>query len=102
MHRNDREIPHWVSQDTGSDVGSRQRWIRRFRMKKLLIAAAIAAPLALSLSSVGPLDGPDVASAKITTKCENRGGQEPKGNCNGKALEKTRVNPAGKAPPGQN
>ena len=71
-------------------------------MKKLLIAAAIAAPLALSLGAVGPLDSPHVASAKITTRCENPGGQEPQGQCQGQALEETRVNPAGKAPPGQN
>jgi len=71
-------------------------------MKKLLIAAAIAAPLALSLGTVAPLDGAHVASAKITQECRNGGGQEPKGNCNGKALDKVNVNPAGKAPRGQN
>ena len=38
------------------------------------------------------------ASAKIS--CQNPGGQEPQGNCQGRPLE--RVNPAGHAPPGQN
>jgi hypothetical protein len=38
------------------------------------------------------------ASAKI--RCQNPGGQEPQGNCQGQALQ--RVNPAGHAPPGQN
>jgi len=33
-------------------------------MKRLLIAVAIAAPLALSVGAVGPLEGPQVASAE--------------------------------------
>ena len=59
----------------------------------LLIAALM---LALTMSFGG------VAFAKITPVCQNPGGQEPQGQCHGKALTVENQNPAGKAPPGQN
>ena len=42
--------------------------------------------------------------AKQTEQCKNNGGNEPsgqQGKCNGKGLTCTVVNPADKAPPGQ-
>ena len=59
----------------------------------LVVIAAITLSLAFSSALIA-----SEASAKIT--CQNPGGQEPKGNCQGEALQK--VNPSGKAPPGQN
>ncbi len=60
------------------------------KLRHALTIGLLAA--ALSLAAGG------TAFARIT--CENPGGQEPQGQCQGEALE--RVNPAGKAPPGQN
>ena len=62
----------------------------------LLVIAALTLSLALSSLMVND------ASAKINSVCKNPGGQEPKGNCNGKSLEEENQNPSGKAPPGQN
>ena len=58
----------------------------------------VVAMLLVALVMVAMVVISGVASAKIT--CQNPGGQEPQGNCQGKPLE--RVNPAGHAPPGQN
>lgn len=59
----------------------------------LLFAAAV---MALTMAFSG------VAFAKITPVCQNPGGQEPQGQCQGQALTEENQNPAGKAPPGQN
>lgn len=60
--------------------------------------AIMAAALTVAMSPSLITD----ASAKITSVCENPGGQEPKGNCQGNALEEENQNPTGHAPPGQN
>ena len=62
-----------------------------------LAAMAVALSVAMLISSVAA-----PVAAKIEPVCENPGGQEPKGNCQGEALTKENRNPAGKAPPGQN
>jgi hypothetical protein len=64
------------------------------RKRVSLLVAAFA--MALTMSIVG------VAFAKITPVCQNPGGQEPQGKCQGQALTVENQNPAGKAPPGQN
>ena len=65
-------------------------------MRKRITLLVAALMMALTMSFSG------VAFAKITTVCENPGGQEPQGQCKGQALEEEARNPAGKAPPGQN
>jgi hypothetical protein len=66
-------------------------------MKKLRRVIAIGGlVLPLMLASGGD------TFAKITERCTNPCGQEPQGQCQGQALERERVNPAGHAPPGQN
>ena len=64
---------------------------------KTTLSIVVIAAITLSLAFSSVLIASE-ASAKIT--CQNPGSQEPKGNCQGEALKK--VNPAGKAPPGQN
>ena len=64
-------------------------------MRKRIALLVMALMMALSMSFGG------VAFAKITLVCENPGGQEPQGQCQGEALTETAVNPAGHAPPGQ-
>ena len=65
-------------------------------MKKRITLLIAALMLALSMSFGG------VAFAKITPVCQNPGGGEPQGKCQGKALTEENQNPSGKAPPGQN
>ena len=60
------------------------------------VALAVAIAVVLTLA-VAPAF---ITSASAKISCKNPGGQEPQGNCQGRALE--RVNPAGHAPPGQN
>jgi hypothetical protein len=69
---------------------------RRHFMRKRISLLIAALMLALTMSFGG------VAFAKITPVCQNPGGQEPKGQCQGQALTEENQNPAGKAPPGQN
>ncbi|MDQ3903761.1 MAG: hypothetical protein M3247_09000 [Thermoproteota archaeon] len=66
-----------------------------------LTFAALAATAVVMAFAIAPAFFTS-ASAAITTKCTNPSGNEPQGNCNGNALTKTNVNPAGHAPPGQN
>ena len=65
-------------------------------MRKRITLLIMAAMLALTMAFGG------VATAKITPVCQNPGGGEPQGNCQGKALTEENQNPTGKAPPGQN
>jgi len=62
-----------------------------------LAAMAVALSVAMLVSSVAA-----PVQAKITPVCQNPGGQEPQGNCQGSALTEENQNPAGHAPPGQN
>jgi hypothetical protein len=62
-----------------------------------LAALAVTLSVAMLVSSVAT-----PVAAKIEPVCENPGGQEPKGNCQGEALTKENRNPSGKAPPGHN
>jgi hypothetical protein len=62
-------------------------------MRARLLALFLTALLALSAGT---------AFAKITSVCQNPGGQEPSGQCNGAALTEENQNPAGHAPAGQN
>jgi len=62
-----------------------------------LAAMAVALSVAMLVSSVAA-----PVSAKIVPVCENPGGGEPQGNCQGQALTEENRNPVGKAPSGQN
>jgi hypothetical protein len=68
---------------------------------KVTFAAIAAMAVALSVAMLASSVAAPVA-AKIEPVCENPGGGEPQGNCQGKALTEENRNPAGKAPPGQN
>ena len=70
-------------------------------MQKLTLAALAAIAVVL-LAPLLVLSVATPVQAKIEPVCENPGGGEPQGNCQGKALTKENRNPAGKAPPGQN
>jgi hypothetical protein len=63
-------------------------------MRKRIVLLVTAVVFALTMSLRG------VALAKITEKRTNPAGHETQGK--GKAITVTNVNPAGKAPPGQN
>lgn len=63
-------------------------------MKYLMLAIVLIALTAVAASSLVITNN---AVAKIS--CQNPGGQEPQGNCQG---ANENVNPSGKAPPGQN
>jgi hypothetical protein len=66
-------------------------------MKRMITVLAVALIMAaMFVATAMP------AFAKITPVCQNPGGQEPQGNCQGQALTEENQNPAGKAPPGQN
>jgi hypothetical protein len=62
-----------------------------------LAAMAVALSVAMLVSSVAA-----PVAAKIQPVCENPGGGEPQGNCQGQALTEENRNPSGAAPPGQN
>ncbi len=68
---------------------------------KLTFAALAAMAVTLSVAMLVSSVAAPVA-AKIEPVCKNPGGQEPQGNCGGRALTEENQNPAGKAPPGQN
>ena len=68
---------------------------------KVTFAALAAMAVALSVAMlVSSLATP--VAARIEPVCENPGGGEPQGNCNGQALKEENRNPAGKAPKGHN
>jgi hypothetical protein len=68
---------------------------------KITFAALAAMAVALSIAMlVSSLATP--VAARIEPVCENPGGGEPQGNCQGQALTEENRNPAGAAPPGQN
>ncbi len=66
-------------------------------MKRILTVLAVALITAAMMVAMGL-----PAFAKITPVCQNPGGQEPQGQCQGQALTVENQNPAGHAPPGQN
>ena len=79
------------------EVGRFSRWREGRRvenMRKRIVLLVTAVVFALTMSLRG------VALAKITEKRTNPAGHETQGK--GKAITVTNVNPAGKAPPGQN
>ncbi len=68
---------------------------------KLTFAAVAAMAVTLSVAMLVSSVAAPVA-AKIQPVCQNPGGQEPQGHCQGRALTEENQNPAGHAPPGQN
>jgi hypothetical protein len=68
----------------------------RKHMRKRITLLIMAAMLALTMAFGG------VATAKIEPVCQNPGGGEPQGKCQGQSLTEENRNPAGKAPRGQN
>ena len=62
-----------------------------------LAAMAVALSVAMLVSSVAT-----PVAARIEPVCQNPGGGEPQGNCQGQALEEENQNPTGKAPRGHN
>jgi hypothetical protein len=66
-------------------------------VKRILLVMAVGLVMAAVVIAMAM-----PAFAKITPVCENPGGGEPQGKCQGKALTKENRNPAGHAPPGHN
>jgi len=63
-------------------------------LRRAFLAVMLAAALGAAAGGA--------ASAKIEPVCENPGGREPQGQCQGNALVEENRNPAGHAPAGQN
>ena len=64
------------------------------KLRHALTIGLLAAALGLAAGGT--------ALARIEPVCENPGGQEPQGQCQGNALVEENRNPAGHAPAGQN